>query len=261
MLSCMWYPESHKHGGVAKFHCIDFQDSDTHCGKLLSLKEIFISVHFIHHCQRGSAIILLLPGVSWTREHLTVESSVNLRDWSIRYYSRSRIFTANERNSQNKSLKENVEKRRTLSIYFRSSEWNKWSRVLPVLCDPRAFRKRPSTRILLACSRRNSSRTQMRWDFARRLFWARIRKRPHEPSLPKDDGLDELNKAIVLALSDEFFSSVPSGRQIAARICVPKSIVYRRLVDFLPFTVKCSWIHRRPQNTLGNYAELVNLKG
>jgi hypothetical protein len=43
-------------------------------------------------------------------EHLTVESSVNPRDWNIRYRSRSRTFTVNERNSNNKSLKENIEK-------------------------------------------------------------------------------------------------------------------------------------------------------
>jgi DNA-binding MurR/RpiR family transcriptional regulator len=43
-------------------------------------------------------------------------------------------------------------------------------------------------------------------------------------SSPKDDGLDEVNEAILLALSDESFSSV---RQIAHRICVPKSTVYR----------------------------------
>jgi hypothetical protein len=42
-------------------------------------------------------------------------------------------------------------------------------------------------------------------------------------SSPKDDRLDEVNEAILLTLSDESFSSVPSVRQTARRICVPNS--------------------------------------
>jgi hypothetical protein len=59
-------------------------------------------------------------------------------------------------------------------------------------------------------------------------------------SSPKDDGLDEVNEAILLALSDEIFSSVPSVGQMAGRISIPKNwpTVYRRLVDFLYFTVR-----------------------
>jgi hypothetical protein len=65
-------------------------------------------------------------------------------------------------------------------------------------------------------------------------------------SSPKDDGLNEVNEAnevnetILLALSDEPFSSVPSVRQMARRICIPKvvQIVYRRIVDSLHFTVR-----------------------
>jgi hypothetical protein len=38
-----------------------------------------------------------------------VESSANFRDWSVGYHSRSQTFTVNERNSNNKSLKEKVE--------------------------------------------------------------------------------------------------------------------------------------------------------
>jgi hypothetical protein len=49
------------------------------------------------------------------------------------------------------------------------------------------------------------------------------------------DGLDEVNEAILLALSDGPFSSVG---QIARRICVPKGTVYHWLVDSLHFTVK-----------------------
>jgi hypothetical protein len=41
-----------------------------------------------------------------------VESSANFRNWSIRYHSRSQTFTINERNSNNKFLKENFEKQR-----------------------------------------------------------------------------------------------------------------------------------------------------
>jgi hypothetical protein len=42
-------------------------------------------------------------------------------------------------------------------------------------------------------------------------------------SSPKDDGLDEVNEAILLALSDDPFSFVPSVRQIARKICIPKN--------------------------------------
>jgi hypothetical protein len=54
-------------------------------------------------------------------------------------------------------------------------------------------------------------------------------------SSPKDDGLDETNEAILLALSDEPFASV---RQISRRICLIKSTRYRRFADSLHFTVK-----------------------
>jgi hypothetical protein len=59
----------------------------------------------------------------------------------------------------------------------------------------------------------------------------------HQPSSPKDDDLDEVNEAILLALSDEPFSS---GRQIARMICVPTAAetVYCRLVDSLHFKVR-----------------------
>jgi hypothetical protein len=48
-------------------------------------------------------------GVPWTHERLTVESSSNFRDWRIRYHSRTRTSTVNERNSNGKPLKENLE--------------------------------------------------------------------------------------------------------------------------------------------------------
>jgi hypothetical protein len=54
-------------------------------------------------------------------------------------------------------------------------------------------------------------------------------------SSPKNDGLDEVNEAILLALSDEPFYSV---RHIARKICVPKGSEYHRLVDSLQFTVR-----------------------
>jgi hypothetical protein len=53
-------------------------------------------------------------------------------------------------------------------------------------------------------------------------------------SSPKDEGLDEVKEAILLALSDEPLSS---GRQTACEICLPKRTVYRRLVDSLHLTV------------------------
>jgi hypothetical protein len=52
-------------------------------------------------------------------------------------------------------------------------------------------------------------------------------------SSPKDDGLDEVSEAILLALSDQPFCS---RRQIGRRIGLPKSTVYRRLIDSLQFT-------------------------
>jgi carbamoylphosphate synthase small subunit len=47
--------------------------------------------------------------VSGIYEHLTLESPANFRDYRIRYHSRSRAFTGNERNSNNKSWKKNAE--------------------------------------------------------------------------------------------------------------------------------------------------------
>jgi hypothetical protein len=57
-------------------------------------------------------------------------------------------------------------------------------------------------------------------------------------SSPKDDDLHELNEEILLALSDEPFSSVFFLRQIARRICVRKGTLDRRLADSLHFTVR-----------------------
>jgi threonyl-tRNA synthetase len=41
---------------------------------------------------------------------MTVESSANFREWSIRYHLRNRTFAVNETNSNNKLLKEKIEK-------------------------------------------------------------------------------------------------------------------------------------------------------
>jgi hypothetical protein len=59
-------------------------------------------------------------------------------------------------------------------------------------------------------------------------------------SSPKDanDGLNEVNEAILLAFSDERFSSVYYVSRIAGRIYLPRSTAYRRLVDSLHFTVR-----------------------
>jgi hypothetical protein len=59
-------------------------------------------------------------------------------------------------------------------------------------------------------------------------------------SSPKDDGLDEVNDAILLALSDEPFSSIPSVRQISdsPQDMRSKSTVYRPFGDSLHFTVR-----------------------
>jgi hypothetical protein len=64
----------------------------------------------------------------------------------------------------------------------------------------------------------------VRRDSAGRRFWAWIWKGLHQRTSPKDDGPDEMNNAILLALSDESLSSVPSVRQIVRRICVAKAI-------------------------------------
>jgi hypothetical protein len=50
--------------------------------------------------------------------------------------------------------------------------------------------------------------------------------------------LRNANEAILLVLSDESFSSVPSVRQITGMICVLNSTVYRRLVDSLHFAIR-----------------------
>jgi hypothetical protein len=55
------------------------------------------------------ALAYHISAVPWIHEHLTVKSRANFRDWSIKYHSRSRTFTVNERNSNNKSLKEKIE--------------------------------------------------------------------------------------------------------------------------------------------------------
>jgi hypothetical protein len=62
-------------------------------------------------------------------------------------------------------------------------------------------------------------------NFCREAILGLNSKKPYQPLLPKDDGLDERNRAILLALSDEPLSSVHCLRQMARRICVPKSCV------------------------------------
>jgi hypothetical protein len=52
---------------------------------------------------------------------------------------------------------------------------------------------------------------------------------------PKDDGLDEMNKVILLALSDKPLSFV---RQIVRKISVSKSTIYCQIVNSLRFTVR-----------------------
>jgi hypothetical protein len=54
-------------------------------------------------------------------------------------------------------------------------------------------------------------------------------------SLLKDDDFGEVNEVILLALSDEPFSSV---RQIARKICVPTGTIHRRFIDSLHLPVR-----------------------
>jgi hypothetical protein len=56
---------------------------------------------------------------------------------------------------------------------------------------------------LLRCSRRMLFRTRVRDDFGGRLFLSL--KLKDSSSLPKDNGLNEMNEAILLALSDGLF--------------------------------------------------------
>jgi hypothetical protein len=108
---------------------------------------------------------------------------------------------------------------------------------------------------LFPCFRTMSSWTPVWRNLARRSFWTWIRKRPHQASLPKDDGLDEVSEAILLALFDGPFSSVRYVWQTVRRTCVPKSIVDRQLVDSLHFTV------RHQPSSLGSFEILRQSEG
>jgi hypothetical protein len=74
-----------------------------------------------------------------------VKVSANFRDWSIRYHSRNRTFAVNERNANNKSLKENVEKttktRKIFQIVGMDDMEQMKQRVLSCFLDSRASRK------------------------------------------------------------------------------------------------------------------------
>jgi hypothetical protein len=118
--------------------------------------------------------------VLWIHENLTVESSPNFRDLSIRYHSRSWTFKVNERNWNNKFLKENVEETIQNIKVFQIIGMNQIEQRSTVLfLRLKGLSKRSSITSLLQCSRRIPSRTRVWWDCARRLFWAWIRKRPH----------------------------------------------------------------------------------
>jgi hypothetical protein len=152
-----------------------------------------------------------------------VESSVNSRDYSMRFRSRSRTFTANERNSNTKCLEESVGKTMKISTYFRSSEWTKWLKwsrgLLSFFWESKDSRKGYSPRS--CCGAPGESRLVL--SVARFCNEAIVGLNSEEvSSSPKDDGLDQVNEAIPLALSDEPFSSI---RQIARKISVPKSCI------------------------------------
>jgi hypothetical protein len=66
-------------------------------------------------------------------------------------------------------------------------------------------------------------------------------------SSPKDEGLDEVNGAMLLALCEEPSSPL---QQILRRICIPKGTISRRLVDSLHFTVRClGWVPDKPSDS------------
>jgi hypothetical protein len=220
---------------------------------------IFISIWVLRDIFRGRWITIEhrnsdwnLEGVPWIHEHLTVEWSANFPDWSIRYQWRSRTFAANERNSNNNSLKEKMGKMTKNRMAFQMSQtWGGWSdgnglngaEECWFFSATQGPLERAIHHELVAMLQENavSYSSVMRFYSAGRRFWAWIRKKPDQPSSPKDEDLDEVNEAILLALSDEPSSSVPSVRQIARRICVPKSIasiVSRRLVDSRHFRVR-----------------------
>jgi hypothetical protein len=157
-----------------------------------------------------------------------VEWSATFRDWSIKYHSRSQTFTVNERNSNNKSLKERLKNEEKYQHI--SDRWNGPNGAEE--CCPflrlKGLSKRAIHDELVAVLQENavsySSATRVT-RFCREVILGLNSEA--SSSSPKDDDLnegDEVNEAILLALSDEPFSSVPSVRQIARRISVPKAL-------------------------------------
>jgi hypothetical protein len=163
-----------------------------------------------------------------------VESSANLRDWNITYHSRSRIFTAHERNSKKQIIERkrcnNGEKYNHISARRNGPNGTEECCLFLRL---KALSIKLIHRELVAVLQENDVSYSSVTRFCRKVILG-LNSR-EVSSLPKNDGIDEMNEAILLALSDESFSS---GQQIARGICVPKSTVYRRFVDSLHFTVR-----------------------
>jgi selenocysteine lyase/cysteine desulfurase len=91
-----------------------------------------------------------------------MELSGNFRDWSIRYHSRSSTFTVNERNSNNKSLKEKVENTTKKLKGFQIVGMDQMEQRSVVLSlRLKGLSKRSSATSLLPCSRRMLSRTRV----------------------------------------------------------------------------------------------------
>jgi hypothetical protein len=182
-------------------------------------------------------------------KHLTVESSANFGYWSIRHTSKGQAFTINERDSNKKSLKENVEKQPKILTCFRSSEWTKWSKGVLVLCATQGPLEKTIHYDLVAVLQENVVLCSNVTRFCRETISSLNSK--EVSSSPKNDGFDQVNEAMLLDLSDEPFSS----RQPMARIIrVPKSSVYRPFADSLHFTVK--QLHCVPRHPMNHLSEM-----
>jgi hypothetical protein len=176
-------------------------------------------------------------GVPWIEEHLTVESSANPRDWSIRYHTRSRTFTVNERSLNNKSLKEKVEKTtKNIKVIQLVGMDQLEQRSVVHFLWLKGLLKKAIHHELVAAPQENAVLYTSVTIFCTEMILGL--NSAEASSSPKDDGLDDVNEAILLVLSDQSFSSGPSAQQIARIICVPKGSECHRLVDSLHFTLR-----------------------
>jgi hypothetical protein len=108
-------------------------------------------------------------------------------EWSIRHYSRSRTFPVNERNSNNKSLKDNAEKTTENMKIFQIVGMDQMEqRSVVLFLRLKGLSKKAIRYELVAVLQENavSCSCVTRFCSAGRLFWARMRKGPyHRPKM------------------------------------------------------------------------------